>query len=159
MTQKPNLLTVARKVLVQQLESVQPGNGYRTSAGLNVRSGWFNEIIAAEKSGFPMIVIQRNDAKTPEAGPGSMKVFPGFHVIGAVDAGLEDYEDALDDLEEDLVRCLAPAHGTAAPWLPQGVPGITQGPPRRFPPGNGLKAATVMIPVYLTTFIDTINYR
>jgi hypothetical protein len=159
MTQKPNLLTEARKALVRQLESVTPANDFRTSAGLNVRSGWFSEIIETVKSGFPMIVIQRNDAKPPEAAPAAMKVFPGFHVIGAVDAGLEAYEDALDDLEEDLVRCLAPSHGTAAPWLPQGVPGITQGAPRRFPPGNGNKTATVVIPIYLTTFIDTITYR
>ncbi|MOA30742.1 hypothetical protein D3C78_1518500 [compost metagenome] len=76
-----------------------------------------------------------------------------------MEASFDSYEDELDDIEEDLVRCLAPAHGIAPPWLPEGVPGIALGAPRRLPPGNGLKVATVVIPVYLTTFIDTIAYR
>ncbi|UCP00097.1 hypothetical protein LF844_09875 [Metapseudomonas lalkuanensis] len=157
--ERKNLLTAARRALIQQLETVSPENGYWTAAGGNVRSGWYNEIVESDKTGYPLIVVQRNDARSPEPCPGAMKLFPGFHVIGAVSSSMDEYEDALDDLEEDLVRCLAPAHGLFLPWLPRGAPGISVGAARRIPPGNGLKAATVVIPVYLTTFIETIDYR
>lgn len=154
MTDPINLLSAGRKALLEQLETIAPANGYRTTAGTNVRSGWLNEVIKAGGVGFPMIVVQKAKGRPPEPGVSGCKLFPGYLVIGAVDVGLDNYEDAIDDLELDLVRCLTPLHGRATEWTPRGIPTISFGAPEQFPPGEGLSAATVVIPVYLHTIIE-----
>lgn len=154
MTESINLLSAGRKALIAQLETITPGNGYRTTAGTYVRSGWFNEVIKAAGVGFPLIVVQKAKGRAIEPAVGACKMFPGYSVIGAVDVGLDSYEDALDDLELDLVRCLMPLHGRATEWTPHGIPTLSFGAPEQFPPGEGLSAATVLIPVYLHTIIE-----
>ncbi|WP_341304725.1 hypothetical protein [Pseudomonas sp. TMP25] len=149
-----NRLTEARKALVNRLSVITPANGYLTAAGSNVRTGWFNEVIASNQQGFPLIVLQRAKGRPVDQGAGAVKVYPGFNVIGAVDAGLDGYDDALDDLELDLIKCLMPAAGQFLEWATGiGVTGITLGAAEHFPPGNGERAASVLIPVHLHTVI------
>lgn len=148
-----NRLTEARKALIERLSVISPANGYLTAAGTNVCSGWFNEVIEEKKTGFPLIVVQPGKGQPPAAGPGALILGKGFSVVGAVDAGLE-YEDALDDLELDLLRCLMPGHQCFPKWLPLGVNKIQIGTPEPFPPGNGSGVAAILIPVYLSTIIE-----
>lgn len=148
-----NPLSEGRQALVQRLQTITQANGYLTDAGLNVRTGWFNEILQRGQVGFPLIVVQKAKDLDPVPGPRALKIAAGFYVVGAVDVGLTDYEDALDDLELDLLRCLRPEQGRPLPWAPAGVQNLTLGPPEQFPPGNGERAASVLIPVHLHTFI------
>lgn len=148
-----NRLTAARKALLERLATITPANGYKTAAGGNVRSGWVNEVLEEVTTGFPLIIVQPGKGQPPQAGPGALILGKGFSVVGAVSTGL-NYEDALDDLELDLLRCLMPGHQRFPKWLPPGVNKIQIGTPEAFPPGNGLAAATILIPVYLSTIIE-----
>lgn len=148
-----NLLTEGRKALIARLQTITVANGYRTDAGLNVKSGWFNEVLQSDSVGFPLIVLQKAKNDHPEAGPGAVKAYPGFSVVGAVDVGLDDYDDALDDVELDLVRCLLPSLGIPLSWAPRGVSGITVGAAEQFPPGSGERAASVLVPIHLHAII------
>lgn len=151
-----NRLTEARKALISRLSVISPANGYLTSAGSNVKTGWFNEVISSKDAGFPLIVVQQAKGQSPVAGAGAMRVFPGFSVIGAVDVGLSEYEDALDDIELDLLQCLMPSGGQYVEWAKGiGVTGFTLGAAEHYPPGNGERAASVLIPVYLHTVITS----
>lgn len=149
-----NPLTLGRKALVQQLGTVTVANGCATNAGHNVRTGWFNEVLKSDDIGFPIICLQKGKDLAPKAAAGALIKFNGFYVIGAVDVGLDAYEDALDDLEHDLLCVLMPAEGQFPRWLPRGIKGITVGAPEQFPPGNGERAASVLIPVHLHTIIE-----
>jgi hypothetical protein len=149
-----NILTLAREALIQRLSTITVDNGYRTHAGGNVRGGWLNEVIKLPDVGFPLIVVQKAKGLAPIAGPHAIKVLSGFNVIGAVDAGLDAYESAIEDLELDLIRCLMTTAGRLPDWLPRGVPMVAIGAPETFPPADGSKAAMVLIPVYLHTIIQ-----
>jgi hypothetical protein len=149
-----NLLSAARKALIDRLTTISVSNGYRTAAGPNTRSGWFNEVLKENNVGFPLIVVQKAKGMAPVAGPHALKVMQGFNVIGAVKAGLDGYEDAIEELEHDLILCLMPTIGVLPHWLPRGVTGITIGAPEAFPPAEGVSAATVLIPVHLHTIIQ-----
>ncbi|SEI99693.1 hypothetical protein SAMN04244572_02384 [Azotobacter beijerinckii] len=148
-----NPLSEGRQALVRRLSTISVASGYRTDAGANVKTGWFNEVLQREKAGFPLIVVQKAKDQDPVPGPRALKVAAGYYVIGAVDVGLDDYEDALDDLELDLLRCLRPEQGRPLPWAPAGIQNIALGGAEQFPPGNGERAASVLIPVHLHTFI------
>ncbi|WP_405120737.1 hypothetical protein [Pseudomonas leptonychotis] len=151
-----NRLTEARKALISRLSVITPANGYLTAAGSNVKTGWFNEVIAANQQGFPLIVVQQAKGKPPEQGAGALRVFSGFNVIGAVDAGLDGYEDALDDLELDLLKCLMPMSGQFVEWAQGiGVTGFTLAAAEHFPPGNGERTASLLLPVYIHTVISS----
>ncbi|NWD49023.1 hypothetical protein [Pseudomonas gingeri] len=149
-----NLLTEGRKALIKRLSSILVENNYATQAGANVRTGWFNEQLEARNVAFPLIVVQKGKGLQPVAGPHAIKVIPGFNVVGAVDAGLDGYEDSIEELEQDLLRCLMPMMAVLPDWLPRGITGISVGAPETFPPAKGTKAAAVVIPVYLTTIIQ-----
>ncbi|MFI8479642.1 hypothetical protein ACIGCM_03635 [Pseudomonas sp. NPDC078700] len=148
-----NLISEGRKALVERLGIITPGNGFNSDAGTRVKSGWVNEIIKDADAAYPLIVVQRAKGQAPSPGPNALKISPGFYVVGAVSVGT-DYEDALDDLELDLLRCLIPEEKRFPKWLPPGVLGIKFGDPEQFPPAEGLSAATVLIPVYLPTIIQ-----
>lgn len=148
-----NILTEARRALVARLETITVSNGYRTNAGLNVKTGWFNEVLQSAELGFPLICLQKAKGLAPSAGPGVIKAIPGYYVVGAVSAGLDDYDDALEDLEHDLLTCLLPEHGEWIRWAPRGVFSATLGPTEHFPPGNGESAASVLLPIHLHTII------
>jgi hypothetical protein len=148
-----NRLTEARKALIERLSVISPANGYLTAAGSNVKTGWLNEILEEATTGFPLIVIQPAKGQPPGSKPGALMVWQGFSVVGAIQAGT-NYEDALDDLQLDLLQCLMPGHQRFPKWLPLGVTNIQIGTPEPFPPGGGLTAATILIPVYLSTIIE-----
>lgn len=147
-----NLISEGRKALIARLGIINPAQGFNTDAGSRVHSGWVNEIIKDQNASYPLIVVQRSKGLAPAPGPASLKTSPGFFVVGAVSVGV-DYEDALDDLELDILRCLMPEENRYPKWLPIGVLGIKFGEPEQFPAGDGLSAATVLIPVYLPTII------
>lgn len=67
---------------------------------------------------------------------------------------MDGYEDAIEAIELDLLRCLMPAQGVALDWLPAGAPTLSVGAPEPFPPGEGMPAATVLIPIHITTFVE-----
>jgi hypothetical protein len=151
-----NPLSMGRKALVQRLMSVTAANGYFTNAGANVKTGWLNEVLKSDDLGFPLIVVQKAKDLPPIKGPSGQICKVGFYVIGAVNAGLDAYEDALDDIQLDLQRALIAAENHRPTWLPQkaGIISVTLGAPEQFPPGNGEQAATVLIPVHLHTIIE-----
>ena len=144
-----NPLTELRTALVARLGEIAPSAGYLTSAGSNVTSGWFNEVIKSADASYPMIVVQKGRDAAPETGPGAIKLHRSFFVFGSVKAGVDEYEDALDDIELDILRCLLPNDGEPLRWAPRGTLSITIGTPEQLPPGSGEQAATVLIPVEL----------
>lgn len=149
-----NILTEARLALEARLQTITVANGYRTNAGQNVKTGWLNELLEQAGVGFPLICIQKAKWQQPMAGPGVIKAAPGFSVVGSVDAGLHEYDGALEDLELDLLQCLLPEHGAFLPWAPPGVVNTVLGAPEEFPPGKGARVASVLIPVHLHTIIN-----
>ena len=153
---KPNPISLGRKALVQHLQSVTVANGYSTNAGHNVKTGWLNEVLETEKEKLPLICIQKAKDLAPKPGPAALTKLNGYAVVGVISADLNEYEDALDDLERDLLLALVPSEGAPPTWLPyrSGVKGITVGAPEQFPPGNGERAASVLIPVHLHTIIE-----
>jgi len=150
----PNILSQGRNALIARLGNIEPGNDYRTDAGSNVQSGWFNEVINASTCAYPLIVVQKGKDNAPNHSANGMRKLSGYLVIGAVNAGLDGYEDALDDLEMDILECLMPLEGVPVDWMPRGIPRVTLGASQQVPPGDGLAAATVFIPVYLHSFVQ-----
>lgn len=144
-----NILTDARTALLARLQSITVENGYLTNAGMNVRSGWFDEVIDRAGIGFPLICLQRAKGGDPEDGPGVVRLAPAFYVIGAVDAGLSDYDSALEDIELDIVRCLITPTGRPIEWMPRGTAGVALSTTDQYPPGNGERAASVVVPIQL----------
>lgn len=149
-----NMLTAGRRALIDRLSTISVAAGYSTQAGANVRSGWFNEILQDKNLTFPLIVVQKARSQQPKPGPKAVMVFPGYSIVGAVNAGLDGYEDAIEALEQDLIRCLLTREGVAPDWLPRGITNIAFGPPETFPPAEGVKAATILLPVHLHTIIQ-----
>lgn len=148
-----NPLTVARNALIGRLETITPENGYFTDAGSRVRPGWLNELLKEQSVGFPLIALQMaKPSQSATARAGSIKLSLAFNVIGAVQAGF-DYEPCLDDLAFDLMRCLVPADGVSVSWRSPEMSDVSIKPPEFFPPGDGLNAATVLIPVELSVIL------
>lgn len=148
-----NPLTATRKALQARLETIVPANGYTTAAGQSVKAGWADELISAEDAIYPMLIIQPAKGAPPVAGAGALKVGQGFNIIGAVQAS-GDYQDALDELLADILCCLTPGLQRTNKWLPVSVVGLTLGAPNAFPPGSGLSAATVVVPITIQTVIN-----
>ena len=144
-----NILTEARRALVARLETITVANGYRTNAGQNVKTGWFAEVLESEAVGFPLICLQRAKGGDPLEGPGVITLAPAFYVIGAVDAGLDDYDSALEDIEIDLIRCLITGKGRPVEWMPRGTASVSLSTSEHYPPGNGERSASVMVPIQL----------
>ncbi len=93
----------------------------------------------------------------PEHLDAAVRFHRGFDVVGAVQGGYDHYEEALEDLQLDLLACLMPApKGQFLRWLPRdrGITGLTLGAPEPYPPGDGVAAAVIRIPVYLKTIIE-----
>ncbi|WJN60932.1 hypothetical protein [Pseudomonas sp. SO81] len=150
-----NIITEVRQALLARLGTILTRNGYRTNIGGAVKAGWFNEI--AKPGSVPatgMVVVQRGKGKEPKAGAHELMMHIGFSVIGAVTAGVEGYEPAIEDIELDLLQCLTPIDGVFVDWLPRGAPGLAVGAPDPYPPGDGLPAATVLIPIHIRTIVE-----
>ncbi|PNG11872.1 hypothetical protein [Stutzerimonas stutzeri] len=144
-----NILTDARLALVARLQTITVANGYRTNAGQNVETGWLKEVIEKNSEGFPLICLQRAPGGDPVEGPGVIGLAPAFYVIGAVDAGLDDYDSALEDIELDLIRCLITGKGRPIDWMPRGTVSVSLSTSEHYPPGNGESSASVMVPIQL----------
>lgn len=144
-----NLIAEARKALVARLETITLANSYYTDAGSNVLTGWLNEILKTDDANFPLIAVQQAKGSPPSPSPGTIVLHSSFDVIGAVDAGLHGYEDALDDMQLDLLHALIPPQGRPLDWMPKGVAGVSIGAPELYPPANGERASIVRVPVTL----------
>ncbi|HHM5066112.1 TPA: hypothetical protein ACRNI5_006513, partial [Pseudomonas aeruginosa] len=103
---KPNVLTIGRLALLARLQTITPNQGYRTDAGTRVLSGWFNELVKERHEGFPLIVVQPGKEQPPEHLDAAVRFHRGFDVVGAVQGGYDHYEEALEDLQLDLLACL-----------------------------------------------------
>lgn len=149
-----NPLTAGREALIARLQTITKAAGYLTDAGGNVRSGWFNEVQREEGSSFPMLVVQKDKASSePQASGGDVLIPQAFNVVGAVQAGT-DYEQAIEDLAVDLVRCLTPQDGLPVSWRSPGMHKVTIDPPETYPPGEGLSAATVLLRIEMSIVIN-----
>lgn len=153
-----NQLADLRSALTNQLRSIQAGSGYSTSAGNSVLTGWFNEIVDDQTATFPLIVVQRGKNAPPEIISGELVINTGYFIVGAVDAGLDDYDSALDDLELDLWRALHLRGMRKAPWAPAGVSSMSFGEPQHVAPGDGTRAASILIPVNFKIIIQQDSY-
>ena len=142
-----NKLKALRSALKAQLTSITTANGYTTNAGHNVRTGWFSEVIDADDASFPLIVIQRGKNAPPDGSSGDLVIGPGYYIIAAVDVGLDDYDDALDELEMDLWKAIQPASFRRVGWAPFGTVQLQIGAPEHIAPGDGLRVASLVIPV------------
>lgn len=151
---KQNPLTALREKLTAALQSIQQVNGFYTNAGLNVRGGWFEEIIQTEKASGPLIVIQRGRDETPIMDAGQLVLRPGYMLVAAVDAGFSGYEAALDDLEHDIYSALAQRGVRSVPWAAFKTYGMTFGEPLQAPPGGGTKWASLAIPINFKIIIN-----
>lgn len=149
-----NQLTDLRYALENQLKSIQPSNGYNTSSGNSVLTGWFNEIVDERTATFPLIVIQRGKNGPPEISAGELTLNTGYYIVGAVDAGLDEYDAALDEIEIDIWRALNPRGMRRSPWAPAGVASMKFGEPQHIAPGDGTRAATILIPVNFKVIIQ-----
>ena len=154
-----NIITDVRRSLIARLETIQAVNGYRTNIGGLVRAGWYSEITKAEAiPATGMAVVQRAKGREPKGGGNALRLLTGFSVIGAVTAGLSGYEDAIEDIELDLLQCLTPTEGVFPDWLPDGAPNLIVGSPEPVPPGDGMPAASVLIPIHIITIVNSIEY-
>lgn len=154
-----NVITEVRQALIARLETIRTSRGYRTDIGGQVKAGWFSEITKADSvPATGMVVVQRAKGKEPKGGGNALRMLTGFTVIGAVTAGMDGYEEAIEDIELDLLQCLTPTEGVPSEWLPKMAPNLTVGAPEPVPPGEGLPAATVLIPIHIITFVDSIDY-
>ncbi len=142
-----NILTQVRQALIDRLGTITTGNGYLSSVGGNVLSGWFNEVIKQQPIGGGLVVVQRGPDGEPVRGAEAIKLRRSFRIVAAVEAGVDSYESALEDIELDLVRCLMPSIGVHLSWLPKGCSGLALGRPEAFPPGEGQPAATLLLPI------------
>lgn len=148
-----NPLTAARQALAARLETIATGSGYFTDAGSRVRTGWLNEVLKEQGVAYPLIVVQMTKPEQAAlARGGSVKMPMAFNVVGAVQVGI-DYEAGIDDLTADLMRCLVPGDGVSVPWRSPEMSDVRIKPPEFFPPGDGLNAATVLIPVELSVIL------
>lgn len=150
-----NIITETRKALIRQLGGISVAGGYRTNIGSSVKSGWFNEIAKEESvTASGLVVVQRGQGRDPKRGPLGLIAMTGFTVVGAVRAELNGYEDAIEDIEQDLLQCLVPMDGARLTWLPRGAGNVYVGAPIPVPPGEDLLVATVRLPIHISTIIE-----
>lgn len=153
-----NIITETRKALIRRLGEISIERGYRTNIGGSVKAGWFNEIAKdADVTARGMVVVQRGQGKEPKRGPHGLIAPTGFTVVGAIRAGLNEYEDAIEDVELDLLQCLVPMEGARLTWLPRGATQVYVGAPVPIPPGEDLLVATVRLPIHISTIIEGIS--
>ena len=154
-----NPLTKLREKLIEALTGIQQDNGFYTNAGLNVRHGWFEDVIQTEAQTGPLIVIQRGKDEAPELDAGNLVLKPSYTVVAAVDAGFAGYQGALDDLEHDIYSALAQRGVRSVPWAALGTYAISFGEPVQAPPGGGTKWASLAIPANFKIIINRFDPR
>lgn len=147
-----NILTAGRQALIVRLGSITPANGYRTRIGTNVRYGWLSALLQEADQTLPLTVVQKARDRPPTSKGMDLRALRGYRIVVALEPDAD--EEAIDDAELDLIECLMPTEGIPLDWTPQGITQITLGEPDRFPPGDGLPAATLLLPIYLHTFVQ-----
>ncbi|PTQ70356.1 hypothetical protein [Pseudomonas sp. GV071] len=152
-----NVLTEVRKAVIRRLETITIANGYRTDLGLNVKTGWLNEVLDQTKVPPLFALLQKAPGKVPVRGTEGVINPAGFFVMGLAKANLSEYEDQLDDMELDLIQAFMPSPGILPKNFPKGVTGIELGAPEQFPPGKGQSHAGVLIPLHVKTVIEVKN--
>lgn len=157
MTENP--LTQLRENLMEVLGTIRTENGHFTDAGLNVRSGWYQEVIQTEKHQGPLIVVQPGTDESPQLEAGQLILTPGHLIIAAVNAGFSGYESALDDLEHDIFSTLAQKSVRSVPWTTLRAYQMKFGDPLRAPPGGGTNWASLAIPVNFKIIINRFDPR
>lgn len=148
-----NQLTHLRDSLIDVLRTISTANGYATDAGANVKSGWFEDIINTQRETSPVIVVQRGKNQPPIIEAGELVLQPGYTVIAAVNVGLADYDQLLDQLEQDIYTALVQRGTRNLPWAPYGAHRIIFDEPLAAPPGGGHNWASIAIRFNLRTTI------
>lgn len=149
-----NILTAVRKALIVRLETITIENGYRTNIGLNVKTGWLNEVLDQKTIPAQFSLVQKAPNKQPSRGPEGLLNPVGFFLMGLVKSTGDDYEALLDDMEIDLLEAFMPSVGVLPRYFPKGVSGIEPGAAEQFPPGKGQSHAGVLIPIHIKTIIE-----
>lgn len=149
-----NELNDLRKRLQKTLERITTENGFFTDAGKNVRIGWLEEVIEGNTEKGPLIVIQRGKNAPPKLSAGELVLSPGYLIVGAINGGYTEYDDALADLEHDIYSALVKKGVRGASWADFGTYQILFGEPLDAPPGNGQGMASVAIPINFKIIIN-----
>ncbi|TLX65072.1 hypothetical protein DN820_01805 [Stutzerimonas nosocomialis] len=145
-----NPIEQAHAALIRRLERITPNNGYLTDAGYRVREGWLEELLTLEDVAFPFVAVQPGEYLPPEQGPGVLLASIGRRVVGVVDgADPQGYLAQLDALYCDLLVALQFTPNVPNPWGRPGPYKVTLGTARPFPPGSGLAAGTILLPLQL----------
>lgn len=149
-----NPIAQAHQALVARLARITKANGFLTDAGARIKEGWLSELLAEDDVEFPFIALQPAEYPPPKAGPGCVSANIGRRIVGAVQPdGPDTYRADLDELYIDLVGALQVPEGLPNPWGRPGPYGVTLGASQLFPPGEGLAAGTILIPVQLHVII------
>lgn len=149
-----NILTAVRRALIARLETITIENGYRTNIGLNVKTGWLNEVLDQRAIPAQFALVQKAPNKQPARGPDGLINPVGFFLMGLVKSAGDNYEDQLDDMELDLLEAFMPTPGVLPRYFPKGISGIEPGAAEQFPPGKGQSHAGVLIPIHIKTIIE-----
>jgi len=149
-----NPIKQAHQAMVQRLGQIMPANGYLTDAGTRIREGWLSELLQAPDLVFPFIALQPGLYVPGTWGPGATATRVGRRVVGAVNGAADNYLEQLEELYCDLVACLQVAEGVPNPWGRPGPYQVTLEPGQMFPPGDGLNAGTVLMPLQLHIIIQ-----
>lgn len=150
-----NPIEQAHQALRARLGQIVPANGYLTDAGTRVKEGWLEDLLLEEGVTFPFIAVQPAEYLITDSGVGAVKASIGRRVVGAVRPGHpNDYRVELDELYLDLVRALQVQEGMPNPWGRNGPHQVTLGASKLFPPGDGLAAGTLLLPVQLHVIIN-----
>lgn len=149
-----NPIKQAHQALVRRLGQIVPANGYLTDVGTRIKEGWLAELLQADDLTFPFIALQPGLYIPGSWGPGAVLTRVGRRVVGAVDGTRDDYLEQLEELYCDLVACLQVPEGVPNPWGSPGPRQVTLEPGQMFPPGEGLNAGTVLMPLQLHIHIN-----
>lgn len=149
-----NILTAVRLAVLERVQGITAANGYRTSIGDHLKTGWLNEVLGEKNLPDQFALVQRAKNNPPEPGPAAIKVHCGFFVVGLIKTDLLSYEEALEAMELDICQALMPRQGGFPAGFPKGVTALTLGATESFPPGDGQRHAGVLVPVHITTIIQ-----
>lgn len=150
-----NPIQQAHGALIDRLSRILPVNGYLTDAGTRIKEGWLADLLEQDDVAFPFIAVQPGEYLTPVTGAGCVSVGIGRRVVGVVRTDHpEGWWRALDELYVDLVQALQVAEGMGNPWGRPGPRKVEIGTARPFPPGEGLAAGTILIPVQMHIIIE-----
>lgn len=145
-----NPIEQAHQALLARLGQIVPANGYLTDAGTRIKEGWLEDLLNADDVAFPFVAVQPAVYVPGGWGPGAVLARVGRRLVGAVDPGHpQDYRQLLDELFCDLASCLQVPEGVPNPWGTPGPRQVTLENALLFPPGEGLRAGTVLFPIQL----------